>query len=111
MPRETRKLVFDAIELETAALHHCRRHGITVPEGAVGAVTVGTDPQAAVRLRFGNGVRSDELQLDRRQVGDALIGYCRDSGIPIPRGAVKSVRAEGEQIAMMIDAGRPQRAG
>ncbi|MDD9876398.1 MAG: hypothetical protein OXR84_03035 [Magnetovibrio sp.] len=111
MPRETRKLLFGAAELETAALTHCRRHGITVPEGAVGAVTVGTDPGSAIRLRFGTGLGSDELRLDRRQLGDALIGYCRETGIPIPRQAAKSVRAEGDNIAMMIEPGLAQRAG
>ena len=110
MPSETRKLLFDSGELQTAALDHCRRHGITVPEGAVGAVTIGTDPAAAIRLRFGTGLGTDELSLDRRQVNDALIGYCRSTGIPIPRGGAKSVRAEGERIAMVIEPGLERRA-
>lgn len=111
MPHETRKLLFSAGELQTAALDHCHRHGITVPEGAVGTVTVGTDPAAAVRLRFGTGIGADELSFDRRQVNDALIGYCRSTGIPIPRGGAKSVRAEGEQIAMVIEPGTERRVG
>lgn len=99
MPRETRKLVFDTRELTAATLDHCRRHGITVPEGAAGALSVGTDPVAAVRLRFG----ADEVRLSQRQLGDALIDYCQETGIPIPRGALKSVRAEAGGIAMMIE--------
>lgn len=98
MPRETRKLLFDSRELETAALDHCRRHGIAVPDGAPGALTVGTDPAAALRLRFG----ADELRLSQHQLGDALIDYCQGAGIPIPRGAAKSVRAEQGGIAMTI---------
>ena len=65
----------------------------------------------AVRLRFGTGIGADELSFDRRQVNDALIGYCRSTGIPIPRGGAKSVRAEGEQIAMVIEPGTGRRVG
>ncbi len=110
MPRETRKLLFDCQELETAAMDHCRRHGITVPEGALSALSVGTDPAMAVRLRFGVGEGAGELHLSQRQIGDALIDYCQESGIPIPRGALKSVRAEAGAIAIMIEAGIEHRA-
>jgi len=103
MPHEMRKLLFEAHELESAALAHCRRHGITVPEGAVGAVQVGTGPSSAVRLRFGTGVASPELSLNRDQLGDALIDYCHETGIPVPKAAAKSVCAEGQRIAMMIE--------
>jgi len=110
MPRETRKLIFDNHELEAAARSHCRRHGITVPEGAVGALSVGIDPATAVRLRFGAGLDAGEVRLSQGQVGDALIDYCAEAGIPIPRGGLKSVRAEAGGIAMMIEPGAADRA-
>ena len=50
------------------------------------------------------------MRLSHRQVNAALIDYCQDTGIPIPRGAVKSVRAEAGGIAMMIEPGVPRRA-
>ena len=106
MPRETRKLLFDTQELETAAMDHCRGTGIAVPGDRPGTLVVGTDPAAALRLRFG----ADEIRLNQRQVGDALIDYCQDTGIPIPRGALKSVRAEAGGIVMMIEPGMERAA-
>jgi len=103
MPREMRKILFDAAELETAALAHCRRHGIYVPEGVIGSISVGAGPAQAVSLRFGRDAQASELSLDRGQLGDALLDYCREAGIPMPRAAVKSVRAEGSCIAMTIE--------
>ncbi|MEE8394265.1 MAG: hypothetical protein V3R66_07960 [Rhodospirillales bacterium] len=105
MPKELRKLGFDKEELRAAAYDYCLRTNIHVPQAAISDIEIGEDPAAAVTLKFDTLDVNDvkEVRLNRDQMGAALIRYCGEQKIPIPRRGQKILKIEGEEIALMIN--------
>ncbi len=104
MPKELRKLVFDAAELKAAAYDYCLRTNVNIPHAPIDDVLVSDDDNKILTLTFSSGDVNDKkaVALSRDQVGAALIKYCSTNNIPMPRVAQKVLKVEGGEIAMMV---------
>ncbi len=105
VPKELRKLSFDKDELRAAAYDYCLRTHIHLPQAAIHDLEVGEDHNAAVTIKFDTMDPQDikEVRLSRDQMGAALIRYCGEQKIPIPRNGQKVLKIEGQEIALMIN--------
>ncbi len=106
MPKELRKLVFTKDELRRAAYDYCLRANVPVPQAAIEGMETGQDPAAALTLKFNTMHPADpkEVVLSRDQVGAALIRYCMDNKVPLPRNAQKVLQVQDDgEIALLVN--------
>ncbi len=104
MPTEIRKIIFTKAEIQAAAVDHCHHNRITMPNANIGDVVVHEDDEATVVLTFttSNPAHPNEVKLDRENAAAALIRFCRDLGIPLPRRGRKILKHEGDSLALMV---------
>lgn len=104
MPKELRKIMFTADELQAAVINHCLHAGKTLPKGRIERLQVSKTPEAMVILHFDvENANGSEVVLSREAVGAALIRYCMQNDIPLPRSAGKGVQPDGDGIALMCN--------
>lgn len=103
MPTDIRKLLFSGSELQAAVLDHCLRTKISVPDAVIEGIDITADDEAMVVLRFAtdNPAHPSRVALSRDHVAAALIRYCGDRGIPLPRHAQKVLRPDGDGLSLM----------
>lgn len=115
MPLEQRQIVFSRTEVMEAMLAQLRRKGVPLPRGKVVGTTISGDaksgPAFVVRVACeavsGPDVMQD-LQLAGSELAAALIAYCRDRGIPLPRNTAKRLDLVEGQLALgMTIGGKP----
>ena len=104
MPTEIRRLVFSNDELVEALRAYSESSNEKIPEGKVRTCTVVDDRKTAVTLEIENRFTQEVYQVNLRHefVGAALLGFCFDSGIPVPRDSEKSLQVSGDNIALTI---------
>lgn len=105
MPRELRKIVFSAEEVQAAAVGHCLHAKIPLPQANITQIDIAEDPLATVVLHFSpsNPAEPTEVALTREEVAAALIRRCVEQHIPLPRQAQKLLHTEEDGIALMIN--------
>ncbi len=105
MPKELRKLVFSEDELRAAAFDYCLRTNVAIPQAPLESLQVGDDPEAAITLKFDTMHAADEkeFKLSRDQVGAALIRFCSDHQIPLPRHGQKVLQVQNGAISLMVN--------
>lgn len=108
MPIERRRILFSDDEIVEAAIAHCRRSGIAVPQADVESVEIDTDSDCALTLTFAVELpdQSDELRLDSDTLLSALISYCRLSAVPLPRAADKRLERKDGALTMVFSTDR-----
>ena len=104
MPSELRKILFDPGEIKGAMFSFCMRAKIYVPESGIQDIKLQKDPERTVVLIFGsdNPGETTEVPLSHDQVTIALIRFCIEHKIPLPKKAQKVIKLEKPGIAMMI---------
>lgn len=106
MPTEIRKVVFDAEEVRWAVVDFCLRSNISLPHANIGEMRVADDVSATVVLVFTttNPAHPNEIRLGRDQVAAALIRFCIDNQVPLPRHAQKvlQVQVPDQTVALMM---------
>ena len=104
MPTEIRRLVFSNDELVEALQAYSETSNEKIPEGKVRTCTVVDDRKTAVTLEIENRFTQEVYQVNLRHefVGAALLGFCFDTGIPVPRDSEKSLQVSGDNIALAI---------
>lgn len=109
MPIELRKLAFTGDEAAEAAMLYGHRAGLRFPVRRVPTVAVTDDPRARLRLHFPEEYQTGgQLFLfDDRQLLGALILYCRDRCIPLPKPGTKRVRGEAGRLVLLTRIERP----
>lgn len=111
MPTEIRKLIFSRDELAEAITNH--RNGAhhdngskhdDLPSGSIMFCRVHQDTQLRVTVKIlpDGETNIQTVQLQPEFVGSALMQYCIDRKIPMPKGASKSLEAMGDNIAMNL---------
>jgi len=103
MPTEVRRLVFSNAELYAALDKYLSRTGTSLPLGSI--VRIHTDTvhdTVTIDICHSNSAQTDAVSLPARQVGGALISYCINNDIPLPRGFSKSLIIAGDNIALEI---------
>ena len=98
MLTEIRKLVFPQDDLLKAVTLHSAKGPMGLPEGDITAVKVddSTTPGATVKIR------GESVALDGEFLLAAMVRYCIDSTIPMPRKAEKSLDLVDGQLALNI---------
>ncbi len=104
MPSEIRQIVFTKDELRAALIDHCMRANIVLPDRGADEVKIGRNPDAVVILKYKglNPADNKDVELGRDHVAAALIRYCRDHNIPLPRHAQKVLRPRDDGLALMV---------
>jgi hypothetical protein len=102
---ELRQVTFTQSELLTAVLAHCRATRRNTPYGGGATCAVNEDASVTVRLEAFN-VETDaksivQVELDRNEVGAALLRYCMAMRIPLPKRSQKSLQVTGDALAMV----------
>lgn len=103
---ELRKIVFFEEEVRAAAVNHCMHANINVPQANIESVAVSNDAAKTLVLRFSVASPLDKntVTLNREHVVAALIRYCRDQKIPLPRTGQKVVQAADDNaLALLIN--------
>lgn len=105
MPTELRKIVFTKDEVWKAVVSHCMHAEIHMPNAPLEDVKVPKNMEPAVKLVFAGDRPGTykEVALGMPEVAAALIRYCREAKVPLPKHGKKILKSEGEGIAMMVN--------
>ncbi|MDE1145240.1 MAG: hypothetical protein PW843_01295 [Azospirillaceae bacterium] len=87
------KLVFQTVPLEGFDTSR-RITGIQVVEGPPPTVKLASD------LAAGGG--REEIQVESYQLARLIVAYCREKRIPLPKDALKTLHAQGDQLCFSI---------
>ena len=104
MPEEYRKLVFSEDELDQAVVEFCQNKGMILPQDEIVTVELTGLPDNPIKLQYSTILQNGttEVSLSRDQFGAALIIYCRQRRIPIPKSAEKIVKTDGSEVALLV---------
>lgn len=104
MPMELRKIFFSNEEVEAATRNYCIRSGKPLPSADKMYATFKDDIEAMVTLHFCRSDRRDPIavSLSRAEVRDALIAFCKEVRIPLPRAGKKVLWPQSDGISLMI---------
>ena len=107
MPREIRKLVFDAREIETAIGVYLDSSKAVAKSKHIVSVALqsGGEIGALIKLSIAIPGGRDEIILRTEQLGAAFILYCKKTGVPLPKGGRKMLSREDNSIVMEIAVG------
>jgi len=101
MPTEVRRLVFSNAELYVALDQYLSRTGTSLPLGSIAQIHTDTiQDTVTIDIRHSGNAQTDAVKLPARQIGGALISYCINNQIPLPRGFSKSLIIAGDNVAL-----------
>ena len=109
VPQEFRQLVFTEKEVIEALSQHCVRMNRSLPEGSAVKCNLTSKPEIAVELVIQNVSegRADtgthaSVALEAAFVGAALLRFCMDKKIPIPRKGQKALQIADSALLLTI---------
>jgi hypothetical protein len=104
MPTELRQLIFSRDELAAAIANYNGNASQDVPAGRIMFCKVMQNSGIFVTVKIvpDGETEVQTVHLDKNTVGAALMKYCLDNKIPMPKKASKSLQALGENIAMSL---------
>ncbi len=107
MPKEIRKLLFSAQEVETAVGVYLDATKAKARSRHITSVALqrGAEVGALVKLTIALPGGRNEIALTTEQLGAALIVYCKKTGVPLPKSGKKSIERDGSGLAMEISVG------
>ncbi len=113
MPVELRKILFAEEELQAAVIDYCLRSKMRLPETNIDSVDITEDAEACVVLNYATESPSDvsDVKLSRDQVAAALIRYCGEHNIPLPRSGRKMLQPGDDGVALLINIHWERRKG
>lgn len=101
MAQEIRKLEFSLPEVENALRVFCAKTGQGMPQSSL--VRILADPNSASRFSaFFKGDQESHFPLRDKDILTALLVFCQQSEIPVPKNGQKIVKAEGEKVLLYI---------
>lgn len=108
MPTEFRQLIFSRDELAKALANYREDTEGSVPSGNIVFCQIMQNSDLRVMIKV---LPDGETQVHSRELGvdviaPALMKYCLDNKIPMPRNSEKSLEAIGENIAMTVSIDR-----
>ncbi|ACI97615.1 hypothetical protein [Rhodospirillum centenum] len=73
------------------------------PARRITRIEVMEGPPPSVRIRSeAPGGPPSELDVEAYQLARLIVSYCRDKRIPLPKDALKTLHAQGEQLCFSI---------
>ena len=108
MPIELRRLIFSRDELVGAIAGFRDGANNAIPAGNIVHCQIVHDSElhVAVKILPEGETQIESARLDINFISAALIKYCKDKKIPIPRESEKSIEAMGENMALVIRLGK-----
>ncbi len=105
MPSELRKITFTQDEVQEAVISHCLHTDIHIPDANIDEMTLHDDAEAAAVLNFtvSNPADPNRVKLDRDNLAAALIRFCIDHDIPLPRIGQKMLTFKDGEVSLMIN--------
>lgn len=104
MPREMRMLVFSEDELRTALVDEWVRTARPMPRMRVESVELDARDKAAIlHFRTQDGDVARQRYVAPTEVAAALIRYCLQRSIPLPRYARKHLKIENGALALVFN--------
>lgn len=105
MPKEDRRILFSNEEVYKAIYALCMQKDIPKPPpGAVKSVTENEEDQSRIIVQLENPAthKNEAIEYSRDFIAAALMLFCRGSGIPLPKGARKSVLITGGEVILRV---------
>jgi hypothetical protein len=104
MPTEYRRVVFPNHELRQALAVYHGDDEQPIPPGEIVAVAILDSPANTVRITLLDTAQSATFTADfsASHIAAALIRYCIDNRVPIPKDSRKSLRLMGDNLALDI---------
>lgn len=105
MAREERTIMFYPAEVHQALAGFAQRHNRVMPPGELEALEFDPRREPALKLKLRSATQPNSMEFRRAEVAAALILYCRDKRIPLPKNCHKQlVRHDGNPaIRMALD--------
>ncbi|WP_028879302.1 hypothetical protein [Terasakiella pusilla] len=101
MAQEIRKLEFSLPEVENALRVFCAKTGQGIPQSVL--IRMVSDPNSSSRFSaFFQGDQEIQYPLRDKDILTALLVFCQQSEIPVPKSGQKIVKAEGEKVILYI---------
>lgn len=107
MPTETRRITFSIRELVEAIAHFAKATKYPMPPGKIIDCKVETSGAVAATLTIQHMAEgaTRTARFDNNSIAAALIHYCIEKKIPIPRSAEKSVESAGNGVVLSLRIG------
>jgi hypothetical protein len=102
MPQEYRRVTLTNEELHAALLGHVDAKAVIMALGKIQAVSIERDRPQAVTVYCGFGKSSKKVvDIPTNVVVSAVIAYCKDHSIPLPRRAQTCLAADGNCLSLI----------
>ncbi|HYC02762.1 MAG TPA: hypothetical protein VED40_05680 [Azospirillaceae bacterium] len=72
------------------------------PSRRITRIQVVEGPPPSVRLQSEAGGQGQELEVESYNLARMIVAYCRDKRIPLPKDALKTLHAQGDQLCFSI---------
>lgn len=103
MPRELRKIFFNAIDLTHAIESYRADKPQFLPQGKLYHVSV--QPQhllVRIELKYLDNTHLLDYQIDYDKLLDVLIAFCLEHRIPLPSAGIKRTYCEDEDLVLEV---------
>jgi hypothetical protein len=104
MPSELRQVLFPKPELQSALRKYARTIRHRLPPGDIVECKVEGGPDNFVALRLKDEITGEEdsVSFNEAFVGAALLRFCMDCQIPVPRKGEKALKVVNGDVALLI---------
>ncbi|MDV7339491.1 hypothetical protein RYZ26_07805 [Terasakiella sp. A23] len=102
MAQEIRKIEFNLEETQMAMQVFCDKTGQKFPAGKISMVAA--EAGGRLKIEFNND-DSKIMPMRDKDMLTALLVFCQEKGIPVPKGGKKVLKAEGAKVVMLVKMG------
>jgi hypothetical protein len=101
---ETRQITFPKEALVAALKFLATTSGQALPHGSLEKCALRADPEVTVSIEIRDEVSRDlhVREFAGERLGAALIAYCRQVKVPLPRAAEKSLTVSGDNLLLRM---------
>jgi len=105
MPSELRRIVFSESEIIEALDRFAKATRHAMPAGKITACRIDSKSALSATLTVQHMAEGSThtVRFDNASIAAALIRYCIEKKIPIPRASEKSVEAQGPGVALILN--------
>jgi len=100
MAHEIRKIEFDMLEIQVALQLFSAKTGQNIPNHEIVSVKADGVGTGRLNVKFVEG--AGKMELRDKDLSTALLVFCREKNILVPKGGKKVVKAEGRKVTMLI---------
>jgi len=104
MPAELRQIIFSRDEVSAALTAGRSGKTLALPPGDIAMVRIDgkADGPVSVKVVPPDGGQAQTVRVTPDGLAGALVAWCRDTGVPIPQGARKSLLSMGDNVVLSL---------